>query len=185
MTIYDFFMKCGNCLYKIFVAPFIKKSFSKCGHNVRVGRKTRFVGIKNIIFGDNISVGENNFFICTRAKIIFGNNIMLAPNVTFITGGHKTDVVGKYMIDVKNSEKTEKDDKDIVLEGDNWIGANATILKGVTIGFGAVVAAGSVVTKDIEPYSIVGGVPAKLIKYRFDKETISLHKKMLENNYEK
>ena len=59
-----------------------------------------------------------------------------------------------------------------------WIGANVTVLGGVTVGRGAVVAAGSVVTKDVEPYSIVGGVPAKLIRYRFDASTRSKAKRL-------
>lgn len=65
----------------------------------------------------------------------------------------------------------------VVIGNDVWIGARATILEGVTIGDGAVVAAGAIVTKDVPPYAIVGGVPAKIIKYRFDEETI---KKLLE-----
>ena len=61
----------------------------------------------------------------------------------------------------------------IVIGNDVWIGARATILEGIRIGDGAVVAAGAVVTKDIAPYTIVGGVPARVIKYRFDEETIN------------
>ena len=61
---------------------------------------------------------------------------------------------------------------DIVIGNDVWIGLNSTILDGITIGNGAVIAAGSVVTKNVEPYSIVGGNPAKLIKYRFSSELI-------------
>ena len=61
---------------------------------------------------------------------------------------------------------------DIVIKNDVWIGVNSTILDGITIGNGAVIAAGSIVTKDVPPYAIVGGNPAKIIKYRFPKEII-------------
>lgn len=67
----------------------------------------------------------------------------------------------------------------VVVEEKVWIAANATILKGVRIGKDAVVAAGSVVTKDVPPYAIVGGVPAKVIKMRFTPEEIEAHNIML------
>ena len=70
----------------------------------------------------------------------------------------------------------------IVLEDDVWIGQDSIILSGVTIGRGSVIAAGSVVTKSVEPYSIVGGNPARLIRYRFDDE---LRLKMMSVNFEK
>lgn len=65
------------------------------------------------------------------------------------------------------------------ITGDNWIAANAIILKGVNVGRGAIVASGAVVTKDVPPYSIVGGVPAKVIGMRFDESQIEEHEKML------
>ena len=75
--------------------------------------------------------------------------------------------------------KIPENDQDVLIEGDVWCGANVTILKGVTIGRGSIVAAGSVVTKSCPPYSIIGGVPAKLIKKRFSEEEIKLHELML------
>ncbi|MBR2022007.1 MAG: CatB-related O-acetyltransferase [Clostridia bacterium] len=137
-------------------------------------------GSKNVFLGNNVSIGEDARFMCTRARIIMGDNIMFGPGVTCITGGHRMDVVGKPMISVTNEEKRPEDDRDIVLEGDNWIGANVTILRGVTVGEGSVIAAGAVVTKDVPPYSIVGGVPAKVIKMRFSEEELAEHKRLLQ-----
>ena len=71
------------------------------------------------------------------------------------------------------------DDQDIIVEDDVWIGARAIILKGVTIGKGSVVGAGAVVTKTIPPYSIVGGVPAKILRRRFSNEEIIKHESIL------
>ena len=106
--------------------------------------------------------------MCTRAKIIFGDHVMTGPGVTMITGGHRIDIPGRPMKSIHNNEKLPENDQDIILNGDNWIGANSIILRGVTIGEGAVVAAGAVVTNDVPPYSIVGGVPARVLKRRFD-----------------
>jgi acetyltransferase-like isoleucine patch superfamily enzyme len=122
--------------------------------------------------------------MCTRAEIKIGDHVMFGPHVFMITGGHRMDIIGRYMKSIGNNEKLPENDQDIIIEGDNWIGANSIILKGVTIGRGAVVAAGAVVTQDVQPYSIVGGVPAKLIKMRFDDETILKHTKALLRNGE-
>lgn len=70
-------------------------------------------------------------------------------------------------------------DKDVIIEEDVWIGANVTILKGVTIGKLSIIAAGALVIKDVPPYSIVGGVPAKFLKKKWDKEEEEMHKSFL------
>ena len=120
--------------------------------------------------------------LSTKAKIIIGDHVMFGPQVSVITGNHITDIPGKYMTSFTESDKRPCDDQNVIFEGDNWIGANSTILKGVTVGYGAVVAAGAVVNKDVPPFSYVGGVPAKVIKMRFDETTVNdlLKKK---NNY--
>ena len=73
----------------------------------------------------------------------------------------------------------------MTIEDDVWCGANVTILKGVTIGRGSIVAAGAVVTKSFPPYSIIGGVPAKLLNHRFTKEQIIEHENIVYSKEER
>ncbi len=134
-------------------------SCGRCGDKVTFGRNV-YGTWSNIYLGNNIYLGDECYLLSARAKIIIGNNVMFGPRVTVITGNHRTDIVGKYMIDVTNDEKRSTDDEDVIFEGDNWCGANSTILKGVTIGEGSIVVAGAVVVNDVPPYTIVGGIPA-------------------------
>jgi acetyltransferase-like isoleucine patch superfamily enzyme len=120
---------------------------------------------ENIRVGDDCTIGFGSILLASESRIIFGDKVMLGPSVVIIGGNHNTTVVGKYMYDVK--EKRPQDDEDVILEDDVWIGSRATILKGVRIGRGAIVAAGAVVIKNVMPYSIVGGCPAKQISTRF------------------
>ena len=110
--------------------------------------------------------------------------MLFGPKPTIITGDHRIDILGKYMTDVTVEEKfvdgVNVYDQPVVIEDDVWCGANVTILKGVTIGHGSVVAAGAVVTKSFPPYSIIGGIPAKLIKMRFTEEEIAKHERLLQ-----
>lgn len=137
---------------------------------------------EHVSLGNDVHIGENNHFLCSRSYIKIGDHVMFGPNVTFITGNHRYDIVGKYMTQVTEAEKKDEDDGPIILEGDNWIGANSTVLKGVTIGEGAIVAAGALVNKNVPPFSIVGGVPARIIGYRFSPEDIKKHKAILRSN---
>lgn len=166
MTIYDFFKKISNASYKIFVAPFIKMSFKCHGKNVKIGKGTKFAGINNISVGNNVFIGEDNLFICTKAKVKIGDGVMFGPNVKVITGGHETRITDMPMYMISDKDKASDLDRDIIFEGDNWIGANVTILRGVIIAKGTVVGAGAVVTHSTQPFSIVAGVPAKKIKSR-------------------
>lgn len=134
-------------------------------------------GTHNIIMDDNVSIGPGATIYTTGAKLIIKHHVIVGPHLTIITGDHNISVVGKYICDVK--EKNPENDLDVVIESDVWIGCNVTILKGVTIGRGSVIAAGAVVTKSCPPYSIVGGVPAKVIKERFTEEEIRKHEDIL------
>jgi virginiamycin A acetyltransferase len=116
----------------------------------------------------------------TGEKLIIGKFCSLSSRITILLGGnHPIQNVSTYPFGVLNTNKfsgsinIEKIIKDTVIGNDVWIGHGVTILTGVTIGDGAVIAANSNVTKDVEPYSIVGGNPAKFIKKRFTDEQIS------------
>lgn len=107
-----------------------------------------------------------------------GNYVSIGPNCQIGMPEHPTDhmstspfIYNKYRSIIELYSWSEFQ-KAPIIGNDVWIGGNTIILQGVKIGNGAIVAAGAVVTKDVEPYSIVGGVPAKLIKKRYDEETI-------------
>ena len=76
-------------------------------------------------------------------------------------------------------DKNPNDDKDVIIEGDSWFGINVTLLSGVTIGRGSCIAAGAVVTKSCPPYSIIGGTPAKVLKFRFSIDEVLQHEEKL------
>ncbi len=162
-------------IYKFLIMPLKLQLFAKSGKNVVIAKGGSFT-YKNIHIGNNVYIGGNAMLMCTRAKIFLGNNIMFGPHVFIITGGHRMDIVGRYMTSVTDNEKRPEDDRDVVIQDDVWVGANSIILRGVTVGEGSVIAAGSIVTKDVMSYSVVGGSPAKFLKMRFTEEEIIRHK---------
>ena len=166
MAIYSFFCKIKKGCRKVFVEPLLKRTFGFCGKNVHIPKGCDFSGGKNISVGNNVFFGLNNTILSAKAKLIIKDNVMFGPNVTVITGDHRIDILDRPMCSITDDEKLPENDQDVVIEEDVWVGAGATILKGVTIGNGSVVAAGALVKKDVPPYAVVGGVPAKIIKMR-------------------
>ena len=177
-------LRIGNKFYnawiKLFMVPYWKESFKKIGDKVFIGKKCTLT-YSHIELGNNVFIGDYASFIASIAYIHIGNNVMIGPNVTIRGGDHRTDVVGKYMVDISEKEKLASNDKDVFIDDDVWIGCNVTILKGVHIGKGAVIGAGSVVVKDVPPYTIhVGNLPVRE-KRRFTDEEIAEHERILAN----
>ena len=118
-------------------------------------------------YGYNIEVGKNfymntNGVILDCGKVIIGDYVMIGPNVTLCTAGHPIDAATRYTY--------EEFAKPIYIADKVWIGANVVVLPGVSIGFGAVVGAGSVVTKDVPENTVVVGNPARVVKENINTE---------------
>lgn len=126
------------------------------GHNVSIRQPVCFEGINFIEIDDEVSIAAF-VHIWGSGGVKIGKRVMIASHCAITTITHDYSKKDMYKTVVA---------KPIVIEDDVWIGAHAVIMPGITIKKGAVIAAGSVVTKDVEAYQIVAGVPAKLIKVR-------------------
>lgn len=156
-----------------------KQQMGSCGKNVMLKPSTSiFKGIENLYISQDVRIARYAVIYSTKAKVYIGSKVDIAPYLKIITGNHRTDAVGHFMFDGNVSKKNDND-KDVIIEGDAWFGINVTVLSGVHIGRGSVIAAGSVINRSFPPYSIIGGVPAKLLKYRFSVDEILKHEEML------
>lgn len=161
--------KVPSYLWDAMWTPIYKRAMKSCGRGVFIRpMSSDFKGLENLSIGDGTSIPKGSTFYCTKAPLTIGKKVIFGPKPTIITGDHRIDIKDKYIIDITDEEKLPENDLPVTIEDGCWIGANVTILKGTTIGHDSVVAAGSVVTKSCAPYSIIGGVPAKLIKKRFE-----------------
>ena len=136
---------------------FASKCFDKCGKNVNVEKGADLGDGSGIVIGDNSGVGVN----CSiHGPLTIGNNVMMGPEVVILTSSHNFDNIYIPMLKQGSSIKS------VVIGNDVWIGTRSIILPGVKIGNGVIIGAGAVVTKDIPDYAIVGGVPARVIRFR-------------------
>lgn len=137
-----------------------KLLFGKMGEGSRICTGFTHFDAKNIELGKNVFIGHHSGIIAKGKKVKIGDNCMLAEGVFITTNEHGMKRDGTPMA------FQEENQFEVIIGPDVWIGSKAIILPGVTIGEGAVVGAGAVVTKNVPPYAVVGGVPAKIIKYR-------------------
>jgi virginiamycin A acetyltransferase len=166
---------------------FAKKWRSKNPHNLTVAGDREFPL-------NNVSVGNGSYGIIQvqslfeqeGEKLTIGNYVSIGPGVQFLLGvNHQIKTLTTYPLYSRLIAASNKDaltNGPIVIEDEVWIGTNAIIMSGVRIGKGAMIAAGSIVTKDVPPYAIVGGVPAKIIRYKFSDEIINILKPIYLND---
>lgn len=129
----------------------------RCGENVNIEHGADIGGGGHLEIGDNSGIGVN----CFVKKAIIGANVMMGPEVVFLINNHDFSEPDTPLTETGTIEF------DPVFIDDNvWIGTRSIILPGKKIGKNAIIGAGSVVTKDVPPYAIVGGNPAKTIRYR-------------------
>lgn len=157
-------------LLYIFIAKHLPPSYSKYSF---FSRKIRFFCAKGFLseIGDNVNIEKGAMFSTSieigknsglgincnlHGPIFIGNDVMMAPEVQIHTKNHKFN-----RLDIPMREQGSTENNPVIIEDDVWIGSRVTILPGVRIGKGSIVAACSVVTKDVEAYSIVAGNPAK------------------------
>lgn len=133
-----------------------KLLLAKCGENVNIEKNAEFA--YSVELGDNSGLGINSRI---SGKTIIGKNVMMGPCVSIYTNNHIFE-----RTDIPMNLQGMSEERAVIIEDDVWVGANVIILPGVTISKGAVIGAGAVVTKNVPEYAVVGGNPAKVIKYR-------------------
>jgi acetyltransferase-like isoleucine patch superfamily enzyme len=153
-------------------------AYMRWKHGLKNVHKTAFINREQQFISRDMVAHEYAFLAqqCHIGPFVeLGRYVMLGPRTMIIGGDHVYDRPGVPMIFAGRSEARRT-----VIEDDVWVGGGATIMSGVRIGRGAIVAAGAVVTKDVEPYAIVAGVPARKIRDRFaTDEERAVHDQML------
>ena len=151
------------------------------GKNFHAGRNVVLWAKESIPIGDNCYIGRNSQIEC---NVKIGDDVLIANNVAFVGRyDHHYQQIGtpiRLASQVRDSDYSWLEiGRKTVVKKDVWIGYGVTILSGVTLGRGSIVAAGSIVNKDVEPYSIYAGCPAKKVANRFnDSEDIRKHEKL-------
>lgn len=151
------------------------------GKNFHVGRGVHIWGKSKITIGDHVYIGRYSQIECDTE---IGNNVVIANCVAFVGRyDHNFEQLGipiRFAEQIRNHDYQWKGlGSKVIIEDDVWIGYGSIILSGVKVKKGAIVAAGSVVTKDVEPYAIVAGNPASFVKNRFSKQEQEEHEEKL------
>lgn len=137
---------------------YYNKKGCKINYNSYISSNVRIRGKFEMGYGS--SIAQNCSISGEKAGIFIGDNVMIAPNVVIVAFNHGFENMEVPMV------KQNKTEAPVIIENNVWISSNCTINKGIRIGEGSIIGANSFVNKDIPPYSVAGGVPAKLIRSR-------------------
>ena len=171
------FHKGLKCWYNEYVACLDRNKFGRIDDSVFLGPPLTLSNPKNIfLYGDN-GIREAKIYT-NNAKFIMRPHSGAAEGLRVSTGNHAM-VLGRFYRSIKEEEKPQGLDADVIVESDVWIGRNVTLLSGVHIGRGCTIGAGAVVTKSMPPYCVVVGVPARPIKKKWSIDEIIEHEKNL------
>ena len=162
---------------KYILRPIYKSCLGYCGKNVDLRLDKNPGSLSHVYMYDNTNIYHGFRFISVGGNFIMKKNSGAAAGLTVITGNHQRKL-GVFFKEVSGTHELDIE-KDIVVEEDVWLGANVTLLAGVIVGRGATVAAGSVCVKNVPPYAIVMGNPAKVVSFNFSPEEIVEHEKQL------
>lgn len=154
-------------------AQFWKRMIGSYGEHFIINKGFFVAEPKRLTVGRHVFFNADVKIFNNHESVTVGDFVSIGPRTVLVTFNYKTDDWKKPMM-----YKRVRTYKPITINDDVWIGSGCIILAGVTIGRGAIVAAGSVVSRDVAPYSVVGGVPARLLKMRFDEKTIEKAKKI-------
>ena len=162
-------------LHRYIIRP---EDFGFLSQDAEVDTPVRIVNPSNVYIYEGAHIGSNSIILASNARFIMKRNSGSAGNLTVVTGNHAR-IQGRFYRSIKENEKPDGYDKDVVINEDVWIGINVTILSGVEIGRGCTLASGAVVTKSVPPYCVIGGVPAKVIKKYWSIDEILHHESLL------
>ena len=151
----------------------LKSALGYCGKNVILHKPSVCSNPGNLYLYNNTSIMKNWTFLSDTGKFIMKDHSIASTNLVIITGNHNR--VLEHTLQESIANRLADKEKDIVLEEEVWLGTNVTLLPGITIGRGATVAAGSVVNRDLPPYTLCAGIPAKVKKVYWTEEQIIKH----------